>query len=220
VSRQLLKSPEGRNHVLRQLQDFRLASCNPVIFDVGWRGKSVGQVRTILNRGGRNYFLAIWPWHRRVVKSTSLFASKYNIRKLFLLRSCPEIYEFVLSAPHRSAVSKFFKPQPIDSIETQMCIGFESALKMHPAAFDHSSVHQLFGDLIRRPSSEQANLFGSIVHSTDGEPSRTLIDPVHPLWIKGALRVGSITKFVLVKEFSRRIASVMKQFGNETTFEK
>jgi hypothetical protein len=101
-----------------------------------------------------------------------------------------------------------------------MCIGFESALKMHPAAFDHSSVHQLFGDLIRRPSSEQANLFGSIVHSTDGEPSRTLIDPVHPLWIKGALRVGSITKFVLVKEFTRRIASVMKQFGNETTFEK
>ena len=219
VSRRLVQSKEGRAYVFQQIANFRLTGIHSAIFDVGWRGKSVKQVRSILNMDGPNYFLAIWPWRRSVVKSTSLFANKRNFRRMIALRGCPEIYEYVLTAPHKSAISQTVIAQSLDSIEIQMCKGFESALKMNLRAFDHSNLYQLFGGLIRRPSKKQALFFGSVMHSTTGEASRTLIDPVGLLWIKGALRAGEVRKFDLIKEFARRIVSVVKQLRHESTFE-
>jgi FMN phosphatase YigB (HAD superfamily) len=211
VSRTLLYNEEGLKFIGSQLKFDKelLTSC--AIFDIGWRGRSVSQVRELLSVPGNNFFLALWPWRKGPTNSTTLLVPRWNLRRALILRKCPEILEFILAAPHKTMSSTDVVSQATDSPEHAICKGFQDSWNHSTPSVSRELIFKIFAELLSNPSREQALFFGGIKHSVNGEQERTLLgkDPV--LWLQGVRAAKSVNKHDILREYIRRFLSFVKQ---------
>jgi len=216
VSRILLDSMEGRAFISNQLREMKLGDEAIAIFDIGWRGKSFASVREIGNLNAAGYFMFLWPWVASPAKSITLIGSRHNVLQALRIRRCPEIYEFLLSAPHQSMRSAIVEGQPAESAEHQICLGFEKALSQASMRLHPQFPFKFFDALIKNPSFEQSHFFGGITHSVKGEREIPLISPSRVLWLRGAKASRVIGNKEVLLEFIRRIKSGVRSLVHDS----
>lgn len=214
VSRWLLASQEGKEFIRTQISACNLAQREVAIFDIGWRGQSLSLVRSIGKLNAHGFFLTIWPWLTKPQNSKTLFGSRFNIFRTLTLRSCPEVLEFILSAPHQSMYSTKVMPQLPSSPEVSICRGFETALKEVDYRPDETFVSRYLHLLLVNPSRDQAEFFGNILHSINGESPRKLIDRTRILWLFGARAIGAINTWGIMTEIWRLLVSKVRTLSH------
>lgn len=210
VSRALLDSPDGRSFIRTQLAHLTILGNRTAIFDVGWRGRVLQSVRELLEKPSKGFLFGIWPWAGVPLDVIQIAGSRLNLNTTIQIRRCPEIFEFLLSAPHETMRSVDVIEQVPQSKEYLLCKGFELALTTSDLDMNRKSLFKYFDSLIKRPNVEQAQFFGSFKHSVGTEPSAPLIDRSRVLWINGAKKLGVVSRREIVTEYCRRFISVVK----------
>ena len=211
VSRTLLRKAEGLEFIRSQLTFNGDSHRKYAIFDVGWRGRSVSQVRDLLSVSGNNFFLALWPWRKGPTDSIMLFVPRWNLRRILILRKCPEILEFILAAPHKTMASTKVVDQADDSAEAAICNGFFKSGKYSTPDLSRDLIFEIFSELLANPTSKQAHFFGGVKHSVSGEAERSLLDKDPILWLQGARAAKSVDNYDIFREYVRRLVSFVKQ---------
>jgi FMN phosphatase YigB (HAD superfamily) len=211
VSRILLSDTGGREFIQSQVNFSSHVSHRCAIFDIGWRGRSISQVRDLLSIPGNNFFLALWPWCKGPLNSYTLLVPRWNIRRGLTLRKCPEILEFILAAPHKSMSSTEIVRQPSDSSEYQICEGFLNSQSYPIPDLSRNLIFRLVSELLSNPTYDQALFFGGIKHSVSGEQARSLLDKKPVLWVQGVRITKSANNYDIFQEYVRRLVSFVKQ---------
>jgi hypothetical protein len=208
ASRSLMKSPKGEKYVLQQILNMNLLG-RSIIFDVGWRGKFLGSISQMIKPAPLMIMIGIWPWRRKQAMFKTTYFRRRNPLKALTFRKCPEIIEFLLTAPHESVITSRINPISKFSWEQDIIDGAEkSPIYYGDPKKEKYLAFRLLSQLLSKPSLSQAQFFGNIRHSIEGETPSTITEITKDgkiLWLAGSRICKKSNVWDRLKEIQRRI---------------
>jgi predicted HAD superfamily phosphohydrolase YqeG len=210
ASRALLKSPNGKDFIRQQIKDMNLSSSS-MIFDVGWRGKFLQSISSMIEPSPVMIMIGIWPWHAPPASIKTTYFGRNHPLNALRIRKSPEIVEFLLTAPHETMVTSEVRAISKTSWQSQIIDGAEkSPIHFVDPKIEKKLAYDLLTRLLSRPSCSQAQLFGEILHSIEGEAPKAIVDITSDgkiLWIPGSKVLNKSNTWDRFSEIQRRIFS-------------
>jgi FMN phosphatase YigB (HAD superfamily) len=196
-SRKISSNPEEVELLAANLSS-EIPNENILLFDLGWTGRSASKLVEARPENFKLALLARWPWKMKL-ENFQLIDFPRHWRHLISFRSCPELWELCLSAPHPTYASlNSFEYRNALEASINECIASGAEIFLNKVDGCHEEDDELLvglGMLIKRPTGYHLLKLAEVNHEFNDQRVPLVGPNTHKViyWIKGYKQMSRMT---------------------------